>query len=169
MKIVTPPHINDLDELLDVVLHPQKLANYLQQMADMRTAILESLDVYTTKDKADTYLNQATQKQSDALQALADANDTLQAVHEEVAVQRATLTHAQEEWQRSRTAQQDELTAREKTCQAQAAALDAQSQELTVREGALHAAQDAATKRKAQLDEEFDKMMKRKALLSEIN
>ena len=169
MKILPPPPIAGLDELLDVVLHPEKLVARLKQMQEMRDAIKTSLDTYATKDKADDYLGLATAKRAEAQHALADANETLEDVHKEVAALRATQAREQSEWQVERQAQQQELAAREKACQDQAAALDAQSRALTVRDGDVTSLLDATTKRKAQLDAEYDKMMKRKALLSEIN
>ena len=169
MKIIPPPPIADLDELLDVVLHPEKLVARLKQMQEMRDAITEALGVHGTKAKADELLHHATIKHDEAHHAMTDASEMLETCQAESEALRVAMAKEHAEWHAKRQAQQQELVAREKTCQAQAAALDAQSGELTVREGALHAAQDATTKQKAKLDEEHDKMMKRKALLSEIN
>ena len=46
-KIITPPQIDDLDGLLDLLLHPQKMVAYLTQLRDMRDAVNESLAPYT--------------------------------------------------------------------------------------------------------------------------
>ena len=52
-KIITPPQIDDLDGLLELLLHPNKMVAYLTQLRDMRDAVNESLDAYNTKAKAD--------------------------------------------------------------------------------------------------------------------
>ena len=81
-KIITPPSINSLSELLELVTKPEKYRAYAIQLEDTLTAIDERLGDLDSKEKADAYLAQATQTKLEAdgarLKAEKDAHDIVE-------------------------------------------------------------------------------------------
>src|SRR3990172_9474230 len=106
MKILAPPQINSLNELLDVVLHPDKLATYLQQLKDLRDAITAQLDAYNTKAKAEEYLAQAHTKQTEAAEALRVAHATQQETDRACQARLEQLTRDQAAWTKAKEQEQ---------------------------------------------------------------
>ena len=81
-KIITPPSINSLSELLELVTKPEKYRAYAIQLEDTLNAIDERLGDLDSKEKADAYLAQATQTKLEAdgarLKAERDAHDLIE-------------------------------------------------------------------------------------------
>ena len=81
-KIITPPSINSLSELLELVTKPEKYRAYAIQLEDTLNAIDERLGDLDSRDKADAYLAQATQTKLEAdgarLKAEKDAYDIVE-------------------------------------------------------------------------------------------
>ena len=81
-KIITPPSINSLSELLELVTKPEKYRAYAIQLEDTLNAIDERLGDLESKEKADAYLAQATQTKLEAdgarLTAERDAHDIVE-------------------------------------------------------------------------------------------
>ena len=92
-KIITPPSINSLSELLELVTKPEKYRAYAIQLEDTLNAIDERLGDLDSKEKADAYLAQAAQIKLEAdgarLKAERDAHDIV-----EKANQYAARVHA---------------------------------------------------------------------------
>jgi hypothetical protein len=65
-KMIAPPQIGGLMELMDLVTDPNKFQSYVKQLQDYDAAIKERLGLLTTKDEADEYLNKAKALESDA-------------------------------------------------------------------------------------------------------
>lgn len=165
MKIVTPPQITDLDELLDVVLHPEKLAERLQQLKDMRDAILANLGLVTTKEQADEYLVAADVKLRDA-KAMEDKIQEERDVHEEdLAQSKAAFAEQKRLWgeqtarERHVIEQQRNELAKRETDLSDALA------RLAVREADILANQVLNTQRKQALDAEYQKIASAKKTL----
>lgn len=66
MKIIAPPAITDLDGIIDLLIHPEKYVKYLQDLKAMKDAIVESLGVLETKEKADAALSRAASAEAEA-------------------------------------------------------------------------------------------------------
>ena len=81
-KIITPPSINSLSELLELVTKPEKYRAYAIQLEDTLNAIDERLGDLDSKEKADAYLAQAAQIKLEAdgarLTAERDAHDIVE-------------------------------------------------------------------------------------------
>ena len=81
-KLMAPPSIGGLSELLELVTKPEKYRAYAIQLEDTLNAIDERLGDLDSKDKADAYLAQATQTKLEAdgarLKAEKDAYDIVE-------------------------------------------------------------------------------------------
>ena len=88
-KIITPPSINSLSELLELVTKPEKYRAYAMQLEDTLNAIDERLGDLDSKEKADAYLAQATQTKLEAdgarLKAERDAHDIVEKANQHAA------------------------------------------------------------------------------------
>src|SRR3990167_1061490 len=69
-KMIAPPQIGGLMELMELVTDPAKFQTYLKQLTDYDVAIKERLEMLATKELADEYLNRAKAKESAADTAL---------------------------------------------------------------------------------------------------
>lgn len=168
MKVLTPPQINSLDELLDVVLHPDKLVKYLTQMAEMRNAIIAQLDIYTTKDKADQYLVQATQKVQDALALEAKAKALLTTGDAALVTAKAAMAEAQTAWERKKGEEHTVLVARDVALNERARKQLLAAETVAAQAEANAQKTEELTRLQARLDRDIEKMEQRKALLSAI-
>ena len=88
-KILTPPSINSLSELLELVTKPEKYRAYAIQLEDTLNAIDERLGDLDSHDKAEAFLAQATQTKLAAdgarLTAERDAHDIVEKANQHAA------------------------------------------------------------------------------------
>jgi len=168
MKIQPPPYIANLEGLLDLCLHPDKLAGYLTQLKQMQEAIQEKLGVVETQEKVDQLLADAQAKREEVLEMARDAEELLERAREDASGIRAAMRQEQESWRMVQESQRHDLEAREKAVREREQRVAQESQDVQAREHQVQSAQAAATARKAALDAEFEKMMKRKELLNAI-
>ena len=68
MKIVAPPTISNLQQIIDLLLNPSKYAKYLQDLQSMLAAIEERLVDLDTVEKIDEYIAQNDTKLRNAKQ-----------------------------------------------------------------------------------------------------
>lgn len=136
-KIVAPPAINDLDGILDLLLHPEKYVKYLQDLKAMHSAVVESIGTLKTKDEADallasaqTKVQQANERLAEATTAAKDAADqidrTRKATEREIQLAKDTITQTQ----RRLAAKEAELMAKEAGLTEEARKQAARAQEL---------------------------------------
>lgn len=168
-KIVAPPAIKDLDGFIDLFLHPEKYQAYMQQLKEMKDAIVESLDVLDTKEKADAHLHEAHAKHAEATTTLADARVAVEKAAAECEAARRDADAYVKAARTSADAMLADATKREHTIAEQAAVLTMREQAVTKREMLADATEAQLTQRKAALDAEYDKLKKKKDLLAEIN
>lgn len=168
MKIAPPPYITNLDGLLDLCLHPDKLAGYLTQLKQTQDAIGEQLGILNTKEKADQYLAETTAKREDAIELAQDAEEILEKIKRDEAAATAALSEAKAKWQAVQAEQHRKIEEQAKSQSEREHRLALESADLIAREAHVKATQAAVASRQASLDVEFDKMMKRKALLSDL-
>lgn len=62
-KLIAPPSINSVEELLDLLLDTKKYAGYLQQLKDLRDEIVKLLDLYMDKSYVESALSDVIEKQ----------------------------------------------------------------------------------------------------------
>ncbi len=168
MKIIPPPAINNLDELLNVILHPDKLKTALQQLSDMKAAIVANLDLYTTKDKADDYLIQAQAKHAEAVAAMTEAKALVQQKTKAMAEAKAQIANVQEELKVRVSKHEASMKAREQQVESSEAAMRKRAESLTTRELQVQNQAVEVARLEKKVTVELDKMDQRKALLSAI-
>ncbi len=165
-KIIAPPVINDLTELLDVVLHPNKYIEYLKQLQDMYNAIMESLDIVQTKEDADKYLSLARQRLDEASAKLKKASVDSEAEYAKLKVfQDELYRHAQE--------QEGLLEAKCRNAESRVAYIEARQKDVEAterlqaeRQQELEGLAIVLASQKAQLDEQVTKFQSVKAYLA---
>ena len=167
-KIITPPQIEDLDGLLELVVNPQKGIAYMKQLKEMRDAIVELLGTYQSQEKATVLLAQAQTKEAEASKTLREAEAVMAKTRQECAALQAKVVELQAKAKADIEAAHQAVAARERAFRDHEQQVLTHDAEVTQRERAVQEAQDVVTRRKQDLDIEFEKMMKRKAVLSEI-
>ena len=168
MKILTPPQITSLDGLLELVLQPQKMIDYLMQLKTMRDAIIESIQAYDTVAKANLFLSQATAKHEEALSVSSDATEMLAQATNDVAAMKAALDKEKAQWESERKQQHKALVARETEIQNEKYALQVATTNLSAREGELQAKQAALIVQQSSLAAQQEKITKAHATLAEL-
>ena len=69
-KLISPPSINSVEGLLDLLLDTKKYARYLQQLKDLRDEIVKLLDLYMDKSYVESALSDVIEKQKHTKQEL---------------------------------------------------------------------------------------------------
>ena len=167
-KIITPPQIEDLDGLLELVVNPQKGIAYMKQLKEMRDAIVELLGTYQSQEKATVLLAQAQTKHTEATKTLQDAEACMAKTQQDCDAMCEKVKALQAQAAKEHEAAQAAVAARERAFREHEQRVLSKEKEILQRERAMQEAQDVLTRRKKDLDIEFEKMMKRKAVLSEI-
>jgi hypothetical protein len=168
MKIIQPPAINNLEELLDVVLHPDKLKKALKQLADMKAAIVESIGVYETKAKADDYLSQAQVQANGVVEQAKALSAKSQEEAKLLAKAMENFAKDQDAWKKAKEMEQASFIAMKRDLLAQADRLKQQEEAVIVREQQVQRNQADLAKQMTKLNAEVEKMNQRKALLNAI-
>ncbi len=165
-KILTPPSINDLDGLLDLMIHPDKGLDYLKQLQAMRDAILDGLGVVKTKEEADALLAQASTLRHEAQRQVQSATDEIQAKlqdaktdMEKMRAQAKGLDEQSQQRVKDLRAREDDVQARAKKLDAVAASQADKAQELAGLEITLNS-------RAAYLEKEEAKLKQLKSLMA---
>jgi chromosome segregation ATPase len=165
-KIITPPSINDLDGLLDLMLHPDKGLDYLKQLHAMREAILDSLGVVKTKEEADALLAQASASWHEAKRQVQSATDEIQAkmreAKQDVEKMRAQAKALDEQSQQ----RLKDLREREEDVQVRAKKLDAVAVSQAEKAQELAGLEITLNSRAAYLDKEEAKLKQLKSLMT---
>lgn len=169
MKIITPPHITDLDELLDVVLHPEKFTARLLALQEMRDSILAVLDTYATKDKADTYFGAAETRLADANRTLESALNLKEIQEEDHEIQVAHLVQEQEKWNAMQQSQAQELASRRQELEREAANVAAQQRQLAQENTEVQAMLASVMQQKEAVKKEMGKIDTAKKVLDTLN
>jgi chromosome segregation ATPase len=171
MKIIAPPQINGLDELLEVIIHPERLVATLQQLQTMRDSIIANLSLYQTKQQADEYLAQAQQTMHQAKATQAEVEALKRRTAQEDMVMRSELSEikaAQAETEAQLHTKSKELQQTEKDLNARAHLVSARADELDAREKALREANERLMRQQAVMAEEVEKMERRIAAFRDI-
>lgn len=137
MKIITPPFINDLEGLLELMVDPKKGIAYLQQMKAMKDAIDASLETLKTKEQADEALALARQKLDAAIDKVAEAEVAQREIHHEVAQEMDDLAAAKDAFEADRSRRSAELDARQRDLDAYAEKVGLQVRDLSQQEADL--------------------------------
>ena len=168
MKILNPPAIGNLDELLDLLLHPDKYAKYLKQLQEVRDSITTQLETYNTKEKADDYLAQAQAIQAEALATRGKAEALVKEKTKLRADTKTEIAKIQEELKERVNKHEAAMKERERTIATYDEELKAKTLELNARDMALQEQEAALERLSAKLTTEQDKMEQRKALLNAV-
>ena len=172
MKIVAPPQITGLDELIDVIVHPDKLLKTLQQLADMRDAVKANCDILNTKSEADDYLAQAqtaSNRANETLQQAESVKQKAQAFADEMKQDFLVSQATYKEREEAQIAKSKDLQFMEYGLNERANLLTLRADELDAREQALTDATAALMRKQAALDDEVNKMKQRIALFSDLH
>jgi len=167
-KIITPPQIVNLNGLLELMLHPEKMVAYLTQLRDMRDAVNESLDTYNTKAKADALLVQTEAKHEEAMASSLDASEMVDEAKKDVAAMRQSFEKEKAQWESERKQQHTEFVARETEIQKAKQAVQVATDNLSAREGELQAKQAALIAHQSALEAQQEKIAKAHATLAEL-
>ncbi len=168
MKIIAPPQINHLDELLDVVLHPDKLATALQQLTDMRNAITEQIGIHNTVDLAKQYLVEAQAKAVAISNAAREISTAAQQRADATASAVAQLQNDQDAWTKAKVQEQDALKLRQTEADERSTSLLKWQADLETRESVVAEEKATLAGLRAKLMDETAKMEQRKAVLNAI-
>lgn len=165
-KVITPPSIEDLDGLLELLVRPEKGVEYLKQLQQMRDAILDGLELVKTKEAADAMLARAAATLAAAKEqatAMTEASvKQCQSVEQDVTrwqeEARAAKAHVdgQVKWMEER---ERDIRLKQKSIEEREAAHTARAQELAGQQIMLDA-------RAAHLDQEEAKLKQLKALMA---
>jgi seryl-tRNA synthetase len=68
-KLIAPPQIGGVHELLDLISNPDKYQEYMEQLVRMRDEVVARLGDLDNKEKADTYMAIA-QNKMDEIKAI---------------------------------------------------------------------------------------------------
>lgn len=172
MKIVTPPQINGIDELLDLIINPGKMASLMQQLKEMKDAVAASCDTYNTKSQADDYLAQAQSAKALADAALSDAKKILEKAHDDAERETDALNEHKAKLLAMDQAQNQkakDLKHFERSLDERGKALATRADQLDAREAALTEATAALVRKQAMLDAEVKKMSDRIAAFHAVN
>ena len=167
-KVLMPPHINSLDELLEMVIHPEKFTAYLTQLKDVRDAITTQLGVYATKDKAEEYLSQAQAKDTEAQASLNRARDIEEEKIRAGDAKMAELMRDQDAWTKAKQTEQSTFKERERQLTDYERSLHAQHQDLNIRAAQLDEQDAVLARLSAKLAAEQERLEKTKAVLNAI-
>lgn len=167
-KIITPPQIDDLEGLLELVVNPAKGIAYLKSLKDMRDEILALLGVHASKDKVDALLADTTAKHQAASKGLEDSKLSLASTLRECDTRRKKVAEEEKALTDAMQAKQKDLSLREAAINEKARLVLHQSESLATRENVLRVEQEQTDKMKRDLKVEHEKMLRRKAVLSEI-
>lgn len=165
-KIIAPPVINDLTELLDLVLHPDKYVAYLTQLTEMRDAILETLGTVKTKEDADQYLAMARQKSDEASALLTKATADADAAAEMVKQGQAEVSHRMRQQEDYAQARSGDLQALEHVLSVRQKSLDEREAYQVGRQQELDGLATVLASKDVYLTEQLDKLKSTKAYLS---
>ena len=165
-KIIAPPVINDLTELLDVVLHPNKYIEYLKQLQDMYNAIMESLDIVQTKEDADKYLSLARQRLDEASAKLKKASADSDAEYAKLKVSIEELFHQAQQQEALLVTKYRDEELRARHMEARHRDLEATGRLQAERQQELEGRAIVLASQKAQLDEQVTKFQSMKAYLA---
>lgn len=167
-KVIMPPQISSLDELLDIVVHPEKFAARLKQMIEARDAIASKLSTIQTMEEAENYLAQARETQSAAQAELTKAK----AIGSEASLAKQAfldqLTKDQDAWTKAKASEQERFTARENDLARLTRTISDRESALQARAMALDEQEAVLARLAAKLKAEQEKMDKRKELLNAI-
>lgn len=169
MKIIAPPAITDLDGIIDLLIHPEKYVKYLQDLKTMKDAIVESLGVLETKEKAEDALGRASQLEGEAATLKREAQGLVAQARQQAAslVASATAKCDAERAQLQRAL--DASRANEQALAKREAGIAEQERALMTREQVV-AGKEAAHRQAVQtLQAEQDRLVKMKAALAELN
>ena len=168
-KIITPPQITSLDGLLELVLQPQKMVEYLQQMKDMRDGILQALEAYDTVEKANGFLAQATATKQAAQTASDFSTKMVEKAKNDMALLRSSLEKEKAAWATDKQKQQASLADRELAVQKLQSQVMAAEANLKQREGALQAQMAELLAKQTEVAAQKAKISQAHAALSAIS
>lgn len=167
-KVIMPPQITSLDELLDIVVHPDKFAARLTQMIEVRDAITSKLSTIQTVEEAEEYLVEARDRNAASREELAkalrigsDASLAKQSMVEQ-------MTKEQDAWTKAKELEQDALATYKRELMEKSERLIQAELALGEREQKLQDDQSLLAARRQKLDDEVERMNKRKELLNAI-
>jgi DNA mismatch repair ATPase MutL len=158
-KIITPPQIQDLSELLDVLVHPEKYVKYMQDMEAMRDAIIELLGTVKTRDEANELMAAAQRKYAEAEEVMdaaeSQAKDLVSASAERKRfLDRQAEACAQEQAEAQKQIEQDRAAVAAHQAKVESAEKDLATREATIRDqdGAVRARSAILDQREAKLN-----------------
>lgn len=165
-KVITPPSIEDLDGLLELLVRPEKGVEYLKQLQQMRDAILDGLELVKTKEAADAMFARAAA-------TLATANEQATAMTEASLKQRQSVEQDMAQMQQETRAAKAQVYGQLKRVEERERAIQFNLKSIEERESAHAArAQELAGQqillgsRAEHLDQEEAKLKQLKALMA---
>src|SRR3990167_3966295 len=169
MKIITPPQITDLDELLDVVLHPEKFEERLLALREMRDGILAALEVYATKERADAYFEAAEARLVEANGTLARALEEKEVQEEDATVTKTRLAEDRQACETQRQAESQALVMQRSELERAIAEREEQRRQLSQRESEVEAMRVSLLQQKESVNREMSKIESAKKVLDTLN
>lgn len=158
-KLIPPPQINHLNELIDVLVHQDKYLQYMKDLHAMRDAIVGLLGVVDTQEKADALLASAEMQYREATDTLTVAHEEAAKLKAELDVQqahvtesRSTLAGERQALDQARAEQQHDFAQREADLSQAQQQASAQAVALRQREALLAARMKDLDEREAKLN-----------------
>ena len=167
-KIIHPPHIAKIEGVLELLVHPEKGAAYLQQVMAMHDAITEKLGIVTTKEKADDLLAQAQATYQTAVEKVANAEVAQREIENDAAARLAQVQAAEAQHAITVRARSAELDQRAQALDAAAQVLGRQVNDLAAKEADLIAREKALQDGVTSLKVEKDAWAKKLNALKEV-
>lgn len=169
MKIVAPPAITDLDGIIDLLIRPEKYVKYLQDLKAMKDAIVESLGVLDTKEKADAALSRAASVEAEAQALKREAERDAKMAAERTAVTQSRMEASLAEDRAKLAAHIDAHKKAELALADRERLVEGAEQRLRDRELALAQREMAHSQRVVAFQAEQDRLAKMKAALADLN
>ena len=166
-KVIQPPQINHLDELLDVLVNQDKYIQYMKGLQAMRDGIAEALGVVDTKEKADDHLQDAQVKHQEALELLATAQEEADKIRTDMTQAQAQHQSQIEAFNQSRAQTLKDLDQDRRSIADQQVSLDRAQADLQQREQALRLLELQLQNKSQVLTEKEARLNKLKAALGE--
>ena len=166
-KLIAPPQINHLDELLDVLTNQDKYVGYMSDMQVMRDVIVEKLGLIDTQEKADQKLQEVQTKYAEALAIVREAQEEARDISAAIQLRQAAMDQREQAFAMNESQTRKQLEQDRLALVSQQVQLDKSTQEQDQRETRLRNWEDLLKSRAKGLDEKEAKLNKLKLAMGE--
>jgi len=166
-KLIAPPQINHLDELLDVLTNQDKYVGYMSDMQVMRDVIVEKLGLIDTQEKADQKLQEVQTKYAEALAIVREAQEEARDISAATQLRQTAMDQREQAFAMNESQTRKQLEQDRLALVSQQVQLDKSTQEQDQRETRLRNWEDLLKSRAKGLDEKEAKLNKLKLAMGE--